>query len=332
MFEDVVEDFCKVSLIKERFEKWKFGFSDSYQQAFISLCLPRVFAPLVQLQMVDWNPLQADCPDFESMSWFEILMFFGYREGEEPDPDDEDLQLIPRLVAKVVVPRIAGLLQHVWDPLSTSQTRRVVALIRRLAEDYPTVSAENKETQEMFTAILLRMRQSIDNDVYIPLFTATQLENSLSAKYCFYQRQFWSCVKLLGNITEWAGLLAPDTLQELVLDGLVNRYLLLSLQNSPTSPLSVSKAEAIISKLPPSWFSEGSTVTRPLQGMARYLTHLAELLHRASITSPDHEKKKTRLAIERIAKLLVKMQAHAEALVVATENKLNDVLEALKSR
>lgn len=39
-----------------------------------------------------------------------------------------------------------------------------------------------------------------------------------------------------------------------------------------------------------------------------------------------------RLAIERIAKLLVKMQAHAEALVVATENKLNDVLEALKSR
>ena len=160
-------------------------------------------------------------------------MFFGYREGEEPDPDDEDLQLIPRLVTKVVVPRIAGnreaalinlcsirvmyffsysclmwcecvcvymcvyvcvctcvcvymcvcvhvcvcmhvfeylsclnhpppppphththtshhhagLLQHVWDPLSTSQTQRVVALIRRLAEDYPTVSAENKETQ-----------------------------------------------------------------------------------------------------------------------------------------------------------------------------------------
>ena len=40
-----------------------------------------------------------------------------------------------------------GLLQHVWDPLSTSQTQRVVALIRRLAEDYPTISADNKETQ-----------------------------------------------------------------------------------------------------------------------------------------------------------------------------------------
>ena len=58
VFEDVVEDFCRVSLIKERFEEWKFSFSDSYQQAFISLCLPKVFAPLVQLQMVDWNPLQ----------------------------------------------------------------------------------------------------------------------------------------------------------------------------------------------------------------------------------------------------------------------------------
>ena len=35
-------------------------------------------------------------------------MFFGFREGEEPDSSDEDLQLIPQLVAKVVVPRIAG--------------------------------------------------------------------------------------------------------------------------------------------------------------------------------------------------------------------------------
>ena len=39
------------------------------------------------------------------------------------------------------------LLQCVWDPLSTSQTKRAVALIRRLADDYPTVSAENETTQ-----------------------------------------------------------------------------------------------------------------------------------------------------------------------------------------
>ena len=95
----------------------------------------------------------------------------------------------------------------------------------------------------------------------------------MSSKYTFYQRQFWSCVKvyfsllrsyppiitlpppplslfllplqLLGNITLWSGLLAPDTLQEMVLDGLLNRYLVMALQNSPPSHLAIAKTEAV---------------------------------------------------------------------------------------
>lgn len=51
--------------------------------------------------------------------------------------------------------------------------------------------------------------------------------------------------KLLDNVTQWTGLVAPDTLQEVVLDGLLNRYLLLSLQNSPPGLLSLRKAEAV---------------------------------------------------------------------------------------
>ena len=35
-------------------------------------------------------------------------MFYGYREGEEVDPSDEDLQLIPHLVDKVLIPRLTG--------------------------------------------------------------------------------------------------------------------------------------------------------------------------------------------------------------------------------
>ena len=43
------------------------------------------------------------------MSWFEVLMFYGYKEGVEPDPGDPDLQLIPHLVDRVVVPKITGI-------------------------------------------------------------------------------------------------------------------------------------------------------------------------------------------------------------------------------
>ena len=42
------------------------------------------------------------------MSWYELLMFYGFKEGEEPRADDEDLNLIPKLVDKVVIPRLTG--------------------------------------------------------------------------------------------------------------------------------------------------------------------------------------------------------------------------------
>lgn len=161
-------------------------------------------------------------------------------------------------------------------------------------------------------------------------------------------------VQLLGNITEWAGLIAPDALQELVLNGLLNRYplslcsgylssvcvcachryLVLALQTCLPSSLSVTKTQAvsgggreeggrseekreregerevrntssihqnivkclvqIISRLPSAWMSDGSTVTRPLQGVVLYLSQLSGHLHRATLGNPDHLRQKTR--------------------------------------
>ena len=111
VFSDVIDDFSKLSSIMEHFEGWKFNFSSSYEQAYISLCLPKVFAPFVRLQLLPWNPLDPRSPDqLEDMVWFQILMFFGFSEGsQDVDPDDDDdLQLIPNLVDLVVVPKLTG--------------------------------------------------------------------------------------------------------------------------------------------------------------------------------------------------------------------------------
>ena len=51
--------------------------------------------------------------------------------------------------------------------------------------------------------------------------------------------------QLLGNILYCEGLLPDDILQQLVLDGLVSRHLLLSLQNSPVDDLTVRKIATV---------------------------------------------------------------------------------------
>ena len=39
-------------------------------------------------------------------------MFFGFSEGREVDPEDDNLQLIPNLVDLVVIPKLIGRLSN----------------------------------------------------------------------------------------------------------------------------------------------------------------------------------------------------------------------------
>lgn len=54
----MVEDFHSLDFIKSHFEVWRRDFADSYRDAYIGLCLPKLFNPLVRLQLITWNPLE----------------------------------------------------------------------------------------------------------------------------------------------------------------------------------------------------------------------------------------------------------------------------------
>ena len=51
--------------------------------------------------------------------------------------------------------------------------------------------------------------------------------------------------QLLSNITCWGGLLSSASIQQLSVDGIVNRYLLLSLQNCPIDNYTVEKTKSV---------------------------------------------------------------------------------------
>ena len=58
MLEDVMDDFHDLDQIKSRFEDWRNQHSESYNEAYIGLCLPKLFTPFVKLGLITWNPLQ----------------------------------------------------------------------------------------------------------------------------------------------------------------------------------------------------------------------------------------------------------------------------------
>ncbi|XP_074989187.1 PAX3- and PAX7-binding protein 1 isoform X2 [Caretta caretta] len=327
VFEDVLESFYSIDCIKSQFEAWRSKYFSSYKDAYIGLCLPKLFNPLIRLQLLTWAPLEGKCQDFESMLWFESLLFYGCEEQEQ-EKDDADISLLPTIVERVVLPKLTVLAESMWDPFSTTQTSRMVAVTQKLVNGYPSVvNAENKNTQTLLKALLLRMRRTLDDDVFMPLYPKNVLENKNSGPYLFFQRQFWSSVKLLGNFLQWYGILSNKTLQELSIDGLLNRYILMAFQNSECGDDSIKKAQSVIACFPKQWFTnlKGDKTISQLENLCRYLVHLADTIYRNSIGCSDVEKRNAREHIKQTVKLLASIRALDHAVTVANDHNVKEL-------
>ncbi|CAM5131191.1 unnamed protein product [Natator depressus] len=278
--EDVHADFCNIRNILLKFQQWRQKFPDSYYDAYISLCLPKLLSPLIRIQLIGWNPLE-NFIDLNEMPWFRAIEEFSDAKNmpQSKRNDDPDQTILPTVTEKTLLPKITGFVEHVWDPLSTSQTVSLVQLCKNIFEEHSLSKNESsKAKQDLVNSIVSRMKKSIEEDVFIPLYPKSTVEDRILPQSKFQERQFWSAVKLLSNILLWDGIIVEDTLHELGLGKLLNRYLLLILLNAPPGPDNVEKCNKVVACLPERWFKElknGSTLPQ----LANFSQHLLQSAH-----------------------------------------------------
>ena len=53
-----MEEFSSPESVKENFERWKFTYGDTYREAYIGLCMPKLLNPFVRADLILWNPLE----------------------------------------------------------------------------------------------------------------------------------------------------------------------------------------------------------------------------------------------------------------------------------
>lgn len=58
VFADVNDGFGSLAEFRHWFERWKWSFSDTYSEAYILLCLPKIFGPFIRIELLSWNPLE----------------------------------------------------------------------------------------------------------------------------------------------------------------------------------------------------------------------------------------------------------------------------------
>ncbi|XP_044266326.1 PAX3- and PAX7-binding protein 1 [Tribolium madens] len=253
VFEDVVEDYSSVANILIKFEEWRETDLAAYNEAYATLCLPKVVSPLVRLDLIFWDPLN-DSLDIERLEWYRTLALYGLHddESEATLAQDPDINLLPTIVEKIIIPKLTQLVDRCWDPLSSSQTLKLVGIITRYVRKFPTLGPASKALNNLFNAILHKMKCALEHDVFIPL-----TPKLIESKSPFFQRQFASGLKLLKNITSWQGVLNDNTLKELALNSLLNRYLLSAVKFCLLTD-AVSKVSLISLILPRIWLQSNT--------------------------------------------------------------------------
>ncbi|XP_030765366.1 PAX3- and PAX7-binding protein 1 isoform X1 [Sitophilus oryzae] len=253
IFEDVVEDYSSTASILIRFEHWRTKDMSAYNEAYATLCLPKVVSPLIRLNLIFWDPLN-ETKDIEKTEWYRTLALYGLHddESEKSLSKDPDINLLPTVIEKVLLPKLTQLVDKCWDPVSSSQTLRLVGMVGRYIRKYPTLGPSSKSLTNLFNAILHKMQVALENDVYIPI--TPKLADS---KNQFFQRQFASGLKLLKNITSWQGIINDNKLKELALNALLNRYLLSALKFCVLTD-AVQKVRLISQVVPRIWLQEST--------------------------------------------------------------------------
>ncbi|KZC04100.1 GC-rich sequence DNA-binding factor 1 [Dufourea novaeangliae] len=276
IFADVMDDYCTLRGILSKFESWRETDKDAYMEAYVSLCIPKMISPIVRLQLLTWNPIM-ESADIERTKWYNTLLVYALdnKETEESLKRDPDVRLVPSTVEKIVLPRLTSVVEKIWDPMSTSQTLRLVGTVNRLIREYPNLNDTSKQLETLFNAILEKIKAAVENDVFIPIFP----KQVLDTKHQFFQRQFAMAVKLLRNLLSWQGLLGDTQLKNLALGSLLNRYLLAGLRvSAPTDAL--FKANMVMSTLPRAWL-QGETIEH-LRMFATLIQQLSEQLDQAN--------------------------------------------------
>ncbi|XP_011870465.1 PREDICTED: PAX3- and PAX7-binding protein 1 [Vollenhovia emeryi] len=276
IFSDVMEEYCTVRGILSKFESWRETDMDAYTEAYVSLCLPKIISPIIRSQLVTWNPIM-ESTDLERTKWYNALLLYALdsKETEESLKQDPDVRLIPSTIEKIVIPKLTSIIEKIWDPMSTSQTLRLVGTINRFVKEYPNLNDTSKSLETLFNAILDKIKAAIENDVFIPIFP----KQVWDTKHQFFQRQFAMAVKLLRNLLSWQGLLGDIQLKNLALGSLLNRYLLAGLRVSCSTD-ALFKANMIMNTLPRAWL-QGETIEH-LKMFATLIQQLSEQLDQAN--------------------------------------------------
>ncbi|KAI8344345.1 nineteen complex-related protein 2-domain-containing protein [Chlamydoabsidia padenii] len=203
LLDDVGDEFRTLEAVKSYFEAWKTEYYEDYKNAFGSLSLPAAFEFYVRCELVAWDPFSNPL-EFDTMQWHSILSRYGTVEGQH---EDADIELLNKVVEKVVLKRIKQLMDTM-NPISSKETRYAVHAVEQ-------VSYYVEKHERSFQELMVQVEKSIEKPL-LRYATLAESATLLDHQQHNNKQQFiWRQLKYLKNLTSWRRYIPKDNLLSL---------------------------------------------------------------------------------------------------------------------
>jgi len=248
IFLDADDDFKTIDAVKEKLEQLKRRYPQAYTDTYISLSVPSLFAPYVRMELMNWRFLEH--PKFEAMEWYNKLAEYGmFGDIKEDDPD---LDVIPRLIEKVVTPYITDFFFTEWDPLSSKLFPAVSSLVKEVLDH---VDGKLPNPQKLLSTILDRYSHMVNVHSKVPI--VPEKSDKLDAQWTFCQFQWWRALKLLKELLRWKNILSAEVIRDLSISHLIDNMVPFLNKEMKTKPIRVNLVIQLVkeiqSTLPQEW-------------------------------------------------------------------------------
>jgi GC-rich sequence DNA-binding factor len=263
VFADADVDFASLPPVKARLEAWKAAQPGAYRDAYVALSAPALFAPFVRLELLtSWSPLRppagARSPDagagFDHMAWFAALFDYGMpADAAAAPPDDPDASLVPTLVAKVALPRVAHAVERAWAPQRRRQSARIAAVLSELCAflppDEPSLAALLDATLRKLAAAASATR--------VPAWRGAAVAAAGEHAGAHAARAAAAATRMLAALGCFEGTLPRQRLHALALDGIVAGqlapHLRALLAHPPSWAAAARRTERAARAIPDAW-------------------------------------------------------------------------------
>jgi GC-rich sequence DNA-binding factor len=128
-FEDAVEEMNSLEHVYGKFQEWKHKFPQVYTEVYCDLALPKLYAPFVKAELLQWEPLLIDSSwTLQKMVFFRTLT----QHLNVPEASEAISNVITSIFKDVVISRIEKSLVEYFDPFTRVYTSSFIILLKEL--------------------------------------------------------------------------------------------------------------------------------------------------------------------------------------------------------